>query len=62
MTKDQYRKALEALGLTQETAAELLGYSVRSSHGYANGQPVPLLVSTVLRALVAGKIAPSDVK
>lgn len=62
MTSDQYRKALAALGLTQDGAAELLGFSVRTSHGYANGQPLPILVSTVLRALVAGKIAPSDVK
>jgi hypothetical protein len=40
MTSAQYRRALEALGLTQESAAQFLGVSIRTSHGYANGQPI----------------------
>ncbi len=45
MTSTQYRAALAALGLTQAGAAGLMGISVRN--GYANGWPIPKLVTTV---------------
>lgn len=63
MTPSQYRAALERLGLTQDAAADLLGYSLTSANQWANGRSeVPKLVSTVLRALVNGKLKPEDVK
>lgn len=37
MTADQYRAALERLGLTQTTAAPLLGITYRTSQRYAAG-------------------------
>lgn len=52
MTTDQYRAALERLGLSQGEAAKFLGISIRSSHGYANGEPIPRTVSHCLQMLL----------
>ena len=52
MTSTQYRAALAALGLTQAEAAELMGYDVRTSNGYANGWPIPKLVGLYLDLLL----------
>jgi transcriptional regulator with XRE-family HTH domain len=52
MTPDQYRTAIERLGLTQAQAAEYLGVSVRTSHGYANGAPIPVAVEKLLRVAI----------
>lgn len=62
MTAADYRAAIEALGLTQETAATFLGVSLRTAHGYANEQPVPLYVAKLLRLCVKLKLNPEDVK
>ncbi len=48
MTPAQYRAAIAALGLTQAGAAEFLGVSLRTSHGYANGQPIPKAIGLLL--------------
>ena len=48
MNAKQYRAALEALGLTQAGAAEVLGVSVRTAHGYANGALIPAPMVLVL--------------
>jgi DNA-binding transcriptional regulator YiaG len=37
MTRDQYRAALDKLGLTQAGGAELLGVNLRTSERWANG-------------------------
>ena len=50
MTKTQFRDALERLGLTQGQAAERMGYTIRMVNGYANGEPIPLVVSELLEA------------
>ena len=50
MTANQYRNALDKLGLTQAGAAEFLGVSIRTSHGYANGEPIPEGYAKLLRS------------
>jgi DNA-binding XRE family transcriptional regulator len=62
MTADDYRQAMIDLGLTQNEAADFLGVSLRTAHGYANEQPVPLCVAKLLRLCVRLKLAPEDVK
>lgn len=62
MTPTQYRTALELLGLTQEGAAQLLDVSVRTSHGYANGSPIPEGYAKFLRLMIRLNIKPEDVK
>ena len=62
MTAAQYRAALERLDLTQGTAAQWLGISIRSSHGYANGAPIPTAIAKLLRLCVRLKLKPEDVR
>ena len=52
MTANQYRSVLDKLGLTQAGAAEFLGVSIRTSHGYAK----------LLRLMVRLNLKPEDVK
>lgn len=54
MTADQYRDALEALGLTQGAAAQLLGVDDRTSRRWACGErDVPPPAERFLRYLIA---------
>ena len=62
MTPNQYRAAIDSLGLTQAGAAEFLGISLRSSWGYANGEPIPEGYAKLLRLMVRLHLAPEDVK
>jgi hypothetical protein len=62
MTPTQYRKAIEALGLTQDSAAQFLGVSVRTSHGYANGLPIREGDAKLLRLMVLLRLKPELVK
>lgn len=63
MTPNQYRKALEALELSQVRAAEFLGISGRTSQGYALGEyPVPEAIAKLLRLMVRLNLKPEDVK
>ena len=56
MTSDEYREALEALGLTQGGCARLLGVDERTSRRWANGErDVPPPVQRFLRYLIATK-------
>jgi transcriptional regulator with XRE-family HTH domain len=52
MTPTQYRAALQQLGLSQREAAQMLGISLNSSNGYANGRPIPEPVARLLRLFV----------
>ena len=52
MTANQYRSALDKLGLTQAGAAEFLGVPVAGSDGYAK----------LLRLMVRLNLKPEDVK
>lgn len=62
MTANQYRAALSRLGLSQAGAAEFLGISIRSSHGYANNEPIPEPIAKLLRLMVKLELSPKDVK
>jgi hypothetical protein len=61
VTAAQYRNALDHLGLSQGKAAEWLGVSIRTSHGYANGSPIPKAVAMLLRLCLRLNIRPEDV-
>ena len=63
MSPKEYRKALAALNLSQESAAAPLGIGKRTSQGYALGETViPGPTAILLRLLVAGKITIEDVE
>lgn len=63
MTPTQYKKAIEALGLSQIRAAEFLGVAPRTSQGYALGEyPVPEAIAKLLRLMVRLNLKPDDVK
>jgi transcriptional regulator with XRE-family HTH domain len=60
MTPDQYRNAISRLGLTQAQAAAFMGISIRTSHGYANGETIPRVVELLLKAMLRWDIKPSE--
>ncbi len=62
MTADEYSKALDRLGLTQDSAAGFLGTSLRTSHGYANGKRIRLDTAKLLRTMLRLKLDPHDIK
>jgi transcriptional regulator with XRE-family HTH domain len=62
MTANQFRAALKNLGLSQARAAEFLKISLRTAHGYANGEPIPKPTAKLLRLMVRLKLKPEDVK
>lgn len=63
MTPTQYKTAIKALGLVQESAGVWLGIGKRTSQGYALGEsPVPEPVAKLLRLCVRLKLSPEDVK
>jgi DNA-binding transcriptional regulator YiaG len=56
MTADEYRTAIEALGLSQIEAARLLGVDARTSRRWASGErEVPPPAVRFLRYLIATK-------
>ncbi len=59
MTSTQYREAIARLGLSQGQAATFLGVSIRTSHGWANGDPIPKAVAMLLRTMIANGLRPS---
>lgn len=53
MTKDEYRAALDTLGLSQARAAALLGVKPRTSERWAAGEvPITETAARLLRYLV----------
>ncbi len=62
MTANQYRAAMDKLGLSQAGAAEFLGIGIRTSHGYANGEAIPEPIAKLLRLMVRLELKPQDVK
>lgn len=54
MSPDQYRSAIERLGLSQVAAAKLLGVDARTSRRWANGErDVPAPAFRFLQYLIA---------
>lgn len=63
MTSDEYRAALEALGLSQVEGSAVLGSDERTSRRWASGErSVPPSVAKLLRLMIAMEIEPSVVK
>jgi hypothetical protein len=63
MTSNQFRAALERLGLSQVGAAALVGADPRTGRRWALGErDVPECVAILLRLLVAGKITVEDIE
>jgi hypothetical protein len=62
MTSTEYRDVLDLLALTQAEMAELLGVSIRTAHGYANGaripEPVARFLALTLSLYERGRPAP----
>ena len=61
MSCNQYRDAISRLGLSQGAAAAFLGVSIRTSWGYANGEPIPVGYAKLLRLMIERGIQPADV-
>lgn len=62
MTANQYRTAIEKLGLSQRGAAAFLGVDERTSRRWALDEiPVPDSVAKLLRLMVRLKLKPEDV-
>lgn len=56
MTPDEYRQAIERLGLSQIAAARLLGVDARTSRRWASGErDIPPPAVRFLRYLIATK-------
>jgi DNA-binding transcriptional regulator YiaG len=56
MTPDEYREAIESLGLSQIAAARLLGVDARTSRRWASGErDIPPPAVRFLRYLIATK-------
>lgn len=62
MTANQYRAAIERLGLSQVTAARFLGVSIRTSHKYANGDRIPVAIAKLLRLMIKLQLTPEDIQ
>lgn len=63
MTKNQFRAALDRLGLSQLGAARLFGADGRTARRWALGErSVPNSVAILLRLMLAGKIAQTDIE
>jgi len=60
MTKNQYRKILEELDMSQRGAARLLGVSERSSRRFAAGDEIPQGFELLLVAMRDWNITPEQ--
>lgn len=63
MTANQFRSAIDRLGLSQVGAARLVGADPRTGRRWARDErPVPKCVAILLRLLLAKKITIEDVE
>lgn len=63
MTPNQFRAAIEAIGLSQRGAGLFLGVDERTSRRWALGEAaIPESVAKLLRLMVRLKLSPEDVK
>lgn len=61
MTPNQYKAAIESLGLTQEGAGIFFGYSPRQGQRWATKEfPVPPAVEYCLRLMLKHGVKPAD--
>jgi hypothetical protein len=63
MTHDDYRLAIEKLGLSQVQAAKLFGANERTSRRWATGEhDIPVPVEIILRLMLRYRISPDEVR
>lgn len=63
MTPNQFRAAIDKLGLSQERAGLWLGLSARQGQRYATGDAeIPEPVAKLLRLVIRLGLKPDDVK
>lgn len=63
MTPDQFRTAIDKLGLSQEGAGLWLGLSRRQGQRYANGEAeIPEPVAKLLRLVIRLKVPLDEVR
>lgn len=63
MTPNQYRAAIEKIGLSQRSAGTFLGVDERSSRRWASGEAeIPEAVGKLLRLMVKLGLSPDEVK
>lgn len=62
MTANEYRAAIEQLGLSQLSAAKFLGVSDRQSRRFALAEAdIPAHIAKLLRLMIRLKITPDEV-
>lgn len=61
MAEMSYRELIKRLKMSQKEAATFLGVSLRSSHAYANGEPVPLGFMKLLRLILLTGLDSRDI-
>jgi hypothetical protein len=62
MKKTEYRKAIEAVGLSQVKASEFFGVDRKTSPRWARGEtPVPEAVAKLLRVMIHYKLSPEEI-
>jgi hypothetical protein len=61
-SKNQYRRAIDLIGLSQVKASVLFGVSRKQSPRWARGEaPIPGAVAKLLRLMIAREISPEEV-
>jgi DNA-binding transcriptional regulator YiaG len=62
MTKNQYRRAIDVLGLSQVKASTFFGVSRKTSPRWARGEaPIPGAVAKLLRVMIHHDLSPEEV-
>jgi DNA-binding transcriptional regulator YiaG len=62
MKKTEYRKAIDAVGLSQVKASEFFEVSRKTSPRWARGEaPIPGAVAKLLRVMIHKKLSPEEV-
>jgi hypothetical protein len=62
MTKNQYRKAIEAVGLSQVKASSFFKVARKTSPRWARGEaPIPEPVAMLLRVMIHHELTPEEV-
>jgi DNA-binding transcriptional regulator YiaG len=61
MDEIEFRAAKAALGLTEPGMAKMLGVSLRTLSGYANGEAIPSPVAKLIRLIRVMHLTAEDV-
>jgi hypothetical protein len=62
MKKTEYRKAIDAVGLSQVAASDFFEVSRKTSPRWARGEaPIPGAVAKLLRVMLHHKLSPEEI-